>query len=142
MNLNLEKNAHGIVISTDGSIAKVLFFNPLNIVEHILVDIKCKDFIVVKESLSFKLEEELFNNFDIILKKVKDKFMPAKFKEYDRVELIDGKYDELGLKRGMVGTIVSDYCVDGKYLVAFEIDSDQGDKIYTIAESDIIQSVK
>ena len=31
MNLNLEKNAHGIVISTDGSIAKVLFFNPLNI---------------------------------------------------------------------------------------------------------------
>lgn len=124
---NLEKNMHGIIIEAEDMFSKVLFFNPQNLGEYMILQLKNSDFIVCKEQIPNDIKEELILNLDKLISKSKDKFDEIKFKDYDMVELIveDDKYTKFGVHKGDLGCVMDCKAIQNYIEVDFsKIDKD------------------
>ncbi len=107
---NLSKDMHGIVLEKLGETLNVLFFNPKNIGDFVVVkNIRQTDINVEKEQLPEEMKRELETNIDKILKKAKSKIEPVKIKEYEMVELLveNEKYTKFGIHKDDTGCVMN-----------------------------------
>lgn len=124
---NLEKNMHGIVLECNFNILNVLFFNPKNLGDYIIIKIRKNDVVEEKEKLPENIITELNLKLESILSKTKEKFKPLSVKAYDNVELLveDDKYSKYGIHKGDIGCVMDDYAVQDYVEVDFSgIDQD------------------
>lgn len=118
---NITKDMHGIVIETNYDNADVLFFNPHNVGDYAVVNIKNEDLESDKEKLPAELEKELLSVSDDIKSKAKDVFVPTAINEYDMVELLveEEKYAKFGVHKGDVGCVMDNNAVQNYIEVDF-----------------------
>ena len=118
---NLEKNMHGIVLECNYNILDVLFFNPKNLGDYIIIKISKNDVVEEKEKLPENIITELNLKLESILSKTKEKFKPLSVKAYDNVELLveDNKYSKYGIHKGDIGCVMDDYAVQDYVEVDF-----------------------
>lgn len=124
---NLTKDMHGIVIKTNFDNADVLFFNPSNVGDYAVVNIKNEDLESDKENLPAELEKGLLSASDDINSKAKDVLVPVAITEYDMVELLveEERYAEFGAHKGDVGRVMDNNAVQNFIEVDFSgIDKD------------------
>lgn len=124
---NLKKGTHGIVVSSNGRISDVLFFNPENRGDYLIAKINANDVDVEKERLPYDLAEELNEKLKNSEIKSKNHFETLKIKAYDMVELTveDEKYSKYGIHKGDRGCVMDDYAVKNYIEVDFSgIDKD------------------
>ncbi|MGN0798777.1 MAG: hypothetical protein ACI4L7_04405 [Christensenellales bacterium] len=67
----LVKDMHGIVSGTNFDDVDVLFFNPQNVGDFAIVNVKFVDLELEKEKLPAELEKELLSKLDDIIAKTK-----------------------------------------------------------------------
>ncbi len=126
-NFGLVKNMHGIVVELQFDKADVLFFNPQNVGDYAIVNVKLLDLELEKEKLPAELEKELLSKLDDIIAKAKNEIQPIKIKEYDMVELIveEDKYAKFGIHKGDRGCVMDNNAVQNYIEVDFSgIDKD------------------
>ena len=126
-NFGLVKNMHGIVVELQFDKADVLFFNPQNVGDYAIVNVKLLDLELEKEKLTAELEKELLSKLDDIIAKAKNEIQPIKIKEYDMVELIveEDKYAKFGIHKGDRGCVMDNNAVQNYIEVDFSgIDKD------------------
>lgn len=118
---NLEKNMHGIVLECNFNILNVLFFNPKNLGDYIIIKISKNDVVEEKEKLPENIITELNLKLESILSKTKEKFKPLSVKAYDNVELLveDNKYSKYGIHKGDIGCVMENYAVQDYVEVDF-----------------------
>lgn len=118
---NLKKGMHGIVVSSNGRISDVLFFNPENRGDYLIAKINANDVDVEKERLPYDLAEELNEKLKNSEIKSKNHFKTLKIKAYDMVELTveDAKYSKYGIHKGDRGCVMDDYAVKNYIEVDF-----------------------
>ncbi len=124
---NLEKNMHGIVLECNYNILNVLFFNPKNLGDYIIIKISKNDVVEEKEKLPENIITELNLKLESIFSKTKENFKPLSVKAYDNVELLveDNKYSKYGIHKGDIGCVMDDYAVQDYVEVDFSgIDQD------------------
>lgn len=126
-NFGLVKNMHGIVVELQFDKADVLFFNPQNVGDYAIVNVKLLDLELEKEKLPAEFEKELLSKLDDIIAKAKNEIQPIKIKEYDMVELIveEDKYAKFGIHKGNRGCVMDNNAVQNYIEVDFSgIDKD------------------
>ena len=124
---NLTKDMHGIVIKTNYDNADVLFFNPSNVGDYAVVNIKNEDLDSDKENLPAELEKELLSESDALRSRAKGVLVPVAINEYDMVELLveEERYAEFGAHKGDVGRVMDNNAVQNYIEVDFSgIDKD------------------
>ena len=119
--LGLNEGMHGIVINADNQDADIMFFNPQNIDDYIIVKIRANDMKLENEKLPKQVQAELQSKLNWLINKSKTSFAQPKFKNYDKVKLInDEKYKAFGLKNGDIGYIMDCSVIKGRILVYFD----------------------
>ncbi len=120
-NFGLQKGIHGVILNINFDILDVLFFNPKNQGDYIIVKINVNDMVIEKEKLSKNLINKL--NEEIKNKKLKSKlkFESLKVKAYDMVELLveNAKYTKYGIHKGDKGCVMDDNAVQNYVEVDF-----------------------
>ena len=118
---NLTKDMHGIVIKTHCDNTDVLFFNPHNVGDYAVVNIKNEDLESDKEKLPTELEKELLSESDTLKVRTKDVFVPIAINEYDMVELLveEERYAKFGVHKGDVGCVMDNNAVQNFIEVDF-----------------------
>lgn len=118
---NLTKDMRGIVLKTNYDNADVLFFNPNNVGDHAVVNIKNEDLESDKEKLPAELEKELLSASDNIKSKAKDVLAAIAINEYDMVELLveEERYAKFGAHKGDVGCVMDSNAVQNYIEVDF-----------------------
>ena len=120
-NFGLQKGIHGVILNINFDILDVLFFNPKNQGDYIIVKINVNDMVIEKEKLSKNLINKL--NEEIKNKKLKSKlkFESLKVKAYDMVELLveNAKYAKYGIHKGDKGCVMDDNAVQNYVEVDF-----------------------
>ena len=118
---HLVKDMHGIVVELKFDNADVLFFNPQNVGDYAIVNVKLVDLEIEKEKLSAKLEKELLSKLDDIIAKAKNEIQPIKIKDYDMVELIveEDRYAKFGIHKGDRGCVMNNNAVQNYIEVDF-----------------------
>ncbi len=118
---HLVKDMHGIVTEIKYDNADVLFFNPQNIGDYAIVNVKLVDLEIEKEKLPAKFEKELLLKLDDIIAKAKKEIQPIKIKEYDMVELIveEDRYAKFGIHKGDKGCVMDNNAVQNYIEVDF-----------------------
>lgn len=119
----IHKGCTGKTLDISKNTAIVNFYNPKNHGDYAIafVDIK---YLKTNNTLTKKQIEDTINFFSDHKKLEKTKFSPtANFKEHDTVELLveKEKFAKEGVHKGMRGTIFSDYAINGKWNVGFDI---------------------
>lgn len=117
----IKNDMHGVVMDSAGNMLEVLFFNPKNVGECILVNMDINDVVVEDEKIPENLKNEISEKLSIIKSKAKEKFTPIKVKAYDMVELLveDNKYSQYGIHKGDRGCVVDDNAVSNYVEVDF-----------------------
>ncbi len=130
-NFGLVKNMHGIVVELQFDKADVLFFNPQNVGDYAIVNVKLLDLELEKEKLPAEFEKELLSKLDDIIAKAKNEIQPIKIKEYDMVELIveEDKYAKFGIHKGDRGCVMDNSAVQDYIEVDFSGIDKNGDCI-------------
>ena len=82
---NLEKNMHGIVLENNFDTLNVLFFNPKNQGDYIIVTISIYDVMICNEKLPEHMIYELNSNLELLKSNAKNKFEPLKIKQMPNV---------------------------------------------------------
>ena len=124
---NLTKDMYGIVIETNYDNADVLFFNPHNVGDYAIVNIKNKDLEPDKEKLPTELEKELSSASNALKSGAKNVLVPIAINEYDMVELLveEERYARFGVHKGDVGCVMDNNAVQNYIEVDFSgIDKD------------------
>ncbi len=118
---NLTKDMHGIVIETNCDNADVLFFNPHNVGDYAIVNIKNKDLEPDKEKLPTELEKELSSASNALKSGAKNVLAPIAINEYDMVELLveEERYAKFGAHKGDVGCVMDNNAVQNYIEVDF-----------------------
>ena len=118
---NLQQDMHGIVLECDANKLDVLFFNPKNQGDYIIVKINKNDVAIEKEKLPENIIKELTAKLDSLKSKAKNKFDYIEFKSYDVVELLveDEKYTRYGIHKGARGCVMDDNAVQDYIEVDF-----------------------
>lgn len=118
---NLVKDMHGIVIEIKYDNADVLFFNPQNVGDYAIVNVKLVDLELEKEKLPTQLEKELLSKLDDIIAKAKNEIQHIKIKEYDMVELLveEDMYAKFGIHKGDRGCVMDNNAVQDYIEVDF-----------------------
>lgn len=118
---NFEKNIHGVVLESNSNSLEVIFFNPNNVGEYVIVIVDKKDINFEKETIPVKFEKELNGKLDAIKANAKSYFEPITFKDYNSVELIVEKecYAKLGVHKGNTGCIMSSKAIQNYIEVDF-----------------------
>ena len=127
MKNNLQKDMHGIVVSEDFNEIVVLFFNPENIGDYAVVNIRTEDIVVEKEKLPNDMQKELLSKLDQILSKSKNYIEPITINNYDMVELLveEDKYTKFGIHKGDRGCVMDNKAVQNYIEVDFSgVDKD------------------
>ena len=68
---NSIKDMHGIVVDVNFDNADVLFFNPQNVGDYAIVNVKTMDLDLDKEKLPAEFEKELFSKLENLILKAK-----------------------------------------------------------------------
>lgn len=124
---NLIKDMHGIVIDINYDNADVLFFNPHNVGDYVIVNVKTTDLDLDKEKLPIEFENELLSKIDELKLKAKNILKPIAINEYDMVELLveDEKYAKFDIHKGDKGCVMDNNAVQNYIEVDFSgIDKD------------------
>ena len=124
---NLIKGMHGIVVDVNFDNANVLFFNPHNVGDYAIVNVKTMDLELEKEKLPADFEKELLSKLDDIISKAKNEIQPIRIKEYDIVELLveENRYAKFGIHKGDRGCVMDNNAVQNYIEVDFSgIDKD------------------
>ena len=140
---HLVKDMHGIVIELKFDNADVLFFNPQNVGDYAIVNVKLVDLELEKEKLPAKLEKELLSKLEDIIGKAKNEIQPIKIKEYDIVELLveEDRYAKFGIHKGDRGCVMDNNAVQNYIEVDFS-GIDQKGEFYGDCISVIIDDLK
>ena len=125
---NLKNNMHGIIVETFASSINAMFFNPQNIGDYALINIKQQDYVIENEKLPAYIQKELLSKLDNITKKEKNTFKTSNIKEYDMVELLveDSKYTKYGIHKGDRGCVMDSNAVQNCIEVDFSYIDDSG----------------
>ena len=126
---NLEKDMHGIFVEERGDFLAVLFFNPKNVGDYAVIDIKRNDVVVEKEALPNEVKLELDSKLQKIMPNAKNSFEPMFIHAYDIVELVveDEKYSRFGIHKGDRGCVMDDDSVQNYVEVDFSGIDDNGE---------------
>lgn len=126
---NVTKDAHGIVVKINNSMADVLFFNPQNCGDYAEIAVGIADLKVVKEKLPKEMAAFLMSKMNKLIAGAKKKITPVKIKEYAMVELIteSEEYAKFGVHKGDRGCVMENDAVDDYILVDFSWVDDSGD---------------
>ena len=118
---NFVKDMHGIVVELNFDNADVLFFNPQNVGDYAIVNVKNVDLELEKEKLPAEFEKELLLKLDDIIAKAKKEIQPIKIKEYDMVELLveEDRYAKFGIHKGDRGCVMDNNAVQDYIEVDF-----------------------
>lgn len=118
---NLQKDMHGIVVDKNAGTISVLFFNPQNVGNCIVADVNIHDLSIDKEKLPHKVQQELSEKINVILKKAKNVLDPIVINEYDMVELIVDaeEYTKFGVHKGDRGCVMNNTAVQNHIEVDF-----------------------
>ncbi len=119
---NLPKGEHGIIIKMlQNDSCDVLFFNPRNMGDYEIVNIKNKDFEIDKERFPKEFQEEFAEKLASKDFDHKDRFKPNLINDYDIVELSVEKerYTQDGIHKGAIGCVMDSNAVDDYILVDF-----------------------
>ena len=118
---NLTKDMHGIVIKTNYDNADVLFFNPHNVGDYAIVNIRKEDLESEKEKLPAELEKELLSESDALKSRAKSVLVPVVINEYDMVELLVEKerYAKFGVHKGDIGCVMDNNAIQNYIEVDF-----------------------
>lgn len=120
-NFGLQKGIHGVILNINFDILDVLFFNPKNQGDYIIVKINVNDIVIGKEKLSKNLINKLNEEIKNKKLKAKLKFESLKVKAYDMVELLveNAKYAKYGIHKGDKGCVMDDNAVQNYVEVDF-----------------------
>ena len=124
---NLIKDMHGIVVDVDYDNANVMFFNPHNVGDCAIVNVKTIDLDLDKEKLPTEFEKELLSKLDDLKLKWKNVLVPIEINEDDMVELLveKEKYAKYGIHKGDRGCVMDNNAVQNYIEVDFSgIDKD------------------
>ena len=124
---NLIKNMHGVVVNVNFDNVDVLFFNPYNVGDYAIVNVKTVDLDLDKEKLPPEFEKELFSKLETLKSKAKNVIEPIAINEYDMVELLveDERYTKFGIHKGDKGCVMDNNAVQNYIEVDFSgIDKD------------------
>lgn len=118
---NLIKDMHGIVVDVNFDNADVLFFNPQNVGDYAIVNVKTMDLDLDKEKLPAEFEKELFSKLENLKLKAKNDIEPIAINEYDMVELLveNEKYASFGIHKGDKGCVMDNNAVQNYIEVDF-----------------------
>ncbi len=125
---NLEKDMHGIVLEHSFDTADVLFFNPKNQGDYIVIKVNTCDVLIEKEKLPENIIKELSTKLNTIIK-AKPNLESLKIKAYDMVELLveDNKYTKYGIHKGDKGCVMEDYAIQDYIEVDFSGINEDGE---------------
>lgn len=124
---NLVKGMHGIVVELNFDNADVLFFNPQNVGDYAIVNVKIMDLDLDKEKLPTEFEKELLSKLETLKLKAKNVIEPIAINEYDMVELLveEERYTKFGIHKGDRGCVMDNNAVQNYIEVDFSgIDKD------------------
>ena len=124
---NLVKDMHGIVAELNFDNADVLFFNPQNVGDYAIVNVKIMDLDLDKEKLPTEFEKELLSKLETLKLKAKNVIEPIAINEYDMVELLveEERYTKFGIHKGDRGCVMDNNAVQNYIEVDFSgIDKD------------------
>lgn len=124
---NVIDDMHGIVVDVIHENAEVLFFNPHNVGDYTIVNVKTTDLDLDKEKLPIEIEKELLSKLDTVKSKAKNILEPIAINEYDMVELLveEERYTKFGIHKGDTGCVMDNNAVQNYIEVDFSgIDKD------------------
>ena len=124
---NVIDDMHGIVVGVIHENAEVLFFNPHNVGDYTIVNVKTTDLDLDKEKLPIEIEKELLSKLDTVKSKAKNILEPIAINEYDMVELLveEERYAKFGIHKGDIGCVMDNNAVQNYIEVDFSgIDKD------------------
>lgn len=124
---NVIDDMHGIVVGVIHENAEVLFFNPHNVGDYAIVNVKTTDLDLDKEKLPIEIEEELLSKLGTVKSKAKNILEPIAINEYDMVELLveEERYAKFGIHKGDIGCVMDNNAVQNYIEVDFSgIDKD------------------
>lgn len=124
---NVIDDMHGIVVGVIHENAEVLFFNPHNVGDYTIVNVKTTDLDLDKEKLPIEIEKELLSKLDTVKSKAKNILEPIVINEYDMVELLveEERYAKFGIHKGDIGCVMDNNAVQNYIEVDFSgIDKD------------------
>ncbi len=124
---NIVKGMHGIVVELNFDNADVLFFNPQNVGDYAIVNVKIMDLDLDKEKLPTEFEKELLSKLETLKLKAKNVIEPIAINEYDMVELLveEERYTKFGIHKGDRGCVMDNNAVQNYIEVDFSgIDKD------------------
>lgn len=124
---NVIDDMHGIVVGVIHENAEVLFFNPHNVGDYTIVDVKTTDLDLDKEKLPIEIEKELLFKLGTVKSKAKNILEPIAINEYDMVELLveEERYAKFGIHKGYTGCVMDNNAVQNYIEVDFSgIDKD------------------
>ena len=125
----VKNNSRGILLEKDRLGAKVLFFNPKNVGEYVIAEIKNEDLAVEKEKLPKTIADELELKKDRLIKKASAALTPIKIKEYSLVKLAVDKpeYEKFGIRKGNKGCVMNNAEVNDYIEVDFSYIDENGE---------------
>ena len=124
---NIVKGMHGIVVELNFDNADVLFFNPQNVGDYAIVNVKIMDLDLDKEKLPTEFEKELLSKLETLKLKAKNVIEPIAINEDDMVELLveEERYTKFGIHKGDRGCVMDNNAVQNYIEVDFSgIDKD------------------
>ena len=118
---NIVKGMHGIVVELNFDNADVLFFNPQNVGDYAIVNVKIMDLDLDKEKLPTEFEKELLSKLETLKLKAKNVIEPIAINEYDMVELLveEERYTKFGIHKGDRGCVIDNNAVQNYIEVDF-----------------------
>lgn len=118
---NLIKGMHGIVVDVNFDNADVLFFNPHNVGDYAIVNVKLVYLELDKEKLPKEFEKELLSKLETLKLTAKNVIEPIAINEYDMVELLveEERYAKFGIHKGDRGCVMDNDVVQNYIEVDF-----------------------
>ena len=118
---NLIKGMHGIVVDVNFDNADVLFFNPHNVGDYAIVNVKLVYLELDKEELPKEFEKEVLSKLETLKLTVKNVIEPIAINEYDMVELLveEERYAKFGIHKGDRGCVMDNNAVQNYIEVDF-----------------------